>query len=142
MSKRRSNNSLKRKSRNFNPRKLILVVVEGEQTEVNYINSLVRELELPTTKVSVVPSSYGTDPRSVVEYAEDLYKGRIQKNKKANNTKYDEVFCLIDRDWHDLNNYNSAIQKAQACGFKIIRSNPCFEVWLLLHYSQYGSVKP
>lgn len=140
MSKRRSNDSLKRKSRNLTPRNLILVVVEGEQTEVNYFKSLVRELKLPTTKVSVVPSSYGTDPLSVVQYAEDVYKGRIQEEKKVNKTRYDEVFCLIDRDQHDLNNYNSAIKKAQACGFKLIRSIPCFEVWFLLHYC--NSTKP
>jgi len=33
-----------------------------------------------------------------------------------------------------LNNYNSAIQKATACGFKLLRSIPCFEIWFLLHF--------
>jgi hypothetical protein len=134
MPKRRSNDSLKRTSRNFTPRNLILIVVEGKETEVQYLNSFKGELKLPTTKLKIVPSSYGTDPLNVVRYAEDLYKGHIGGEKKANNLKYDEVFCLIDRDQHDLNNYNSAMQKARACGFKLIRSIPCFEVWFLLHF--------
>lgn len=46
---------------------------------------------------------------------------------------YEKVYCVIDRDSHE--NFDNAVMLAsqyQAIG--LIRSHPCFEFWLLLHF--------
>jgi hypothetical protein len=71
MRKGKSTNNLKRSSENKNPRGYFLIVVEGEQTEYNYFESLKRELKLSTTDVKIVPA-YGGDPLEIVTTAYDL----------------------------------------------------------------------
>lgn len=64
-----------------------------------------------------------TDPRGIV------------KNAIRRSAKYDQVICLIDRDTHDLNNFNDALQLEQG-NAKVMAyvSYPCFEFWLLMHF--------
>jgi hypothetical protein len=84
---------------------------------------------LSSANVTVVPSDYGTDPLSVVLYAEDQLKG---------SSDYDRVYCVFDRNGHAT--YGAALQKikdssyAKAGRLIAIPSVPCFEVWVLLHY--------
>jgi hypothetical protein len=48
-------------------------------------------------------------------------------------TKYDEVYCAIDRDSHVC--FDKAINMAQAHEkIKIVPSYPSFEFWILLHF--------
>ena len=84
---------------------------------------------LSSANVTVVPSQYGNDPLSVVNYAEDQLNGPAD---------YDRVYCVFDRNGHST--YNAALQKVRdsehgKTGRLIaIPSVPCFEVWILLHY--------
>ncbi len=112
------------------PRVTVLIVCEGSRTEVNYFNALKQDLRL--TNVTVEPSTTGTDPLSVVDFA-------IEKAKDAakNDKKYDRIYCVFDRDKHDDSRFNDAINKIRARsskGFNGVISVPCFEVWILLHY--------
>ncbi len=130
MSRRgKSNEQLKRTRGKRKPRKLILIVVEGQETEYNYFNDLKAELRLPTTEIKVYSGS-GGDPCQVVEKA-NSYRNQMT-------SKPDEVFCIFDHD-NKPEKYKQAIKKAQDYGFEeSITSIPCFEIWLLLHF-QYTS---
>ncbi|GBF80004.1 RloB domain-containing protein [Aphanothece sacrum] len=65
----RSTESLKRKDSRFrNPRKSILIVVEGEETEYNYFEAFKKELKLSTLDIKVQPSK-NSDLLGVVKYA-------------------------------------------------------------------------
>ncbi len=58
--------------------------------------------------------------------------------------KWEQVYCVFDRDDHQ--SFNNALQKVNALNnkykndlkqpikFTAIQSNPCFELWLLLHF--------
>ena len=48
--------------------------------------------------------------------------------------QYDEVWCVFDVDDHP--GINDAQQMARASGIKLAISNPCFELWLLLHFRE------
>lgn len=63
-----------------------------------------------------------TDPKGIVLHA-------IKQTKK-----FEQIYCVIDRDRHD--NFKAAIQlaKKHAPQIKIIVSYPCYEFWLLLHF--------
>ncbi|ERT06937.1 rloB-like family protein [Lyngbya aestuarii BL J] len=126
MSRRgKSTDKLKRNRGQRKPRKLILIVVEGKETEYNYFNDLKAELRLPTTEIKLHSGS-GGDPCQIVEKA-NSYQNQMT-------SKPDEIFCVFDHD-NKPEKYEQAIKKAQDYGFEdSITSIPCFEIWLLLHF--------
>lgn len=46
---------------------------------------------------------------------------------------YDEVWCVFDVD--DFPDVEEAVAKAKRLNIETAVSNPCFELWLLLHFS-------
>jgi hypothetical protein len=115
-----------------NPR--ILIVCEGLKTEKFYFQGIGQVLRLPSLAFRVVPSDWGTTPEKVVAYGEFLSK----------TDSWDEVYCVFDRDDHQY--YDEALRKAKLLEsslknkeknqvfFQAIPSNPCFELWYLIHY--------
>lgn len=113
----------------------MLIVCEGEKTEVNYFEAIRREKRLPNADIEIVPSDYGTSPLNIVEYAIDRFK-----KSKA----FDRVYAVFDRDDHD--SYHNALAKAEATDKKLkndegtdipfmaVPSVPNFELWVLLHF--------
>jgi hypothetical protein len=125
------------------PYQRILILSEGTKTEPRYLNEIRTELRLSTAHVQVQPGGYGTDPLSLVVYAESLFrKGDRARGIEA--TAFDQVFIVFDRDDHAT--YHPALAKAAALDGKLrnderkhvpvqaIASVPCFEVWLLMHF--------
>ena len=47
----------------------------------------------------------------------------------------DEVWAVFDRDAHP--NFSEAVTLCEQKGVKVARSDPCFELWLILHESNY-----
>ncbi|MDK1494243.1 RloB family protein [Sinorhizobium sp. 7-81] len=113
----------------------MLIVCEGEKTEVNYFEAIRREKRIPNADIEIVPSDYGTSPLNIVEYAIDHFK-----KSKA----FDRVYAVFDRDDHD--SYHNALAKAEATDKKLkndegtatpfmaVPSVPNFELWVLLHF--------
>lgn len=113
----------------------ILIICEGEKTEPLYFEEIREFYRLRTSNVSVTHGAYGTSPLQIVEYALDLC---------LNTKKWEHVYCVFDRDDHE--SFNNALQKISAIDnkykndikqpihFTAIHSNPCFELWLLLHF--------
>lgn len=102
-------------------RPLFLIVCEGKETEPRYFRALLRELRLPRDGI-VGGDTCGTHPCSVVEYAADHRDG-----------DYAGVWCVFDRDEHE--GIPHALERARALGFGVAFSNPCFELWYLLHFA-------
>lgn len=115
MSRGKSTNNLKRRSGNNQPRKNFLIVVEGEETEYNYFNSLKRELRLPTIKIEIV-SANGGDPLVIVNEA-------IKLNNNIKFEKVDQVFCVFDDD-NKPEKYKQALNRAKEynCTPKLLHS--------------------
>jgi hypothetical protein len=113
----------------------ILIVSEGEKTEVNYFEEIRQRYRLSSAHIHVCQSEYGTTPEKVVEYAVDRCLASLE---------WERVYCVIDRDDHDYYEDALASMKAndkkhlndlgQPIQFTAIPSNPSFELWLLLHY--------
>ena len=116
--------SVKRRasSRPAEPR--VLVVCEGQHTEPHYFNALKDHLRLNTL---VVKSTVGVDPRTLVDTATKEARG-----EKHLGERYDFVYCVFDRDSHPQ--FDEASKVAQDRQFRLARSWPCFEYWLLLHF--------
>lgn len=128
--KARKTEELKRRKESREQYDKVLIVCEGEKTEPYYIAALRDHFKLSSANIVIDPNS-DSSPTSVVGYA----KGLISENK---NDPYDRVFCVIDRDRHT--DFDKAI--AQIAGFsskatkmEAIVSTPCFEYWILLHFT-------
>lgn len=130
MSRKRQGHSvadLRRRGPRKEPYDRVLIVCEGEKTEPNYFRELCDHYQLSSANIAVMPGE-GNDPVSIVRTAK-----RRQKEEKRVGEKYDRVFCVFDRDEHA--NYQDGCRLAEAEKFSCTLSNPCFEYWLLLHFS-------
>ena len=59
-------------------------------------------------------------------------EARRQKQvRRRRDPEFDEIWCVFDVDAHP--DVNSAIAEARDAGIGIAVSNPCFELWLVLH---------
>lgn len=116
--------------------KTVLIVCEDEKSSPDYFKKLTRKLELKPVNVEICGKECGSDPKSVVNYAQQ------RKNDAVNSPvrdSYDVVFCVVDVDKHKPDSLNAAIQKARDNDIKLIISNPCFEYWYILHFEKTGS---
>lgn len=113
------------------PYETIQIICEG-QTEFLYFNSLVKFFRLNTANV-IVLTGKGSAPISIVDHGIEIAR---------NTPNIDRIACVFDYDNHE--SYERAISKLKnhkpkRCNkstptYKIITSNPCFEIWLLLHF--------
>lgn len=121
----------------------MLIVCEGEKTEVNYFMAIRRELRIPSADIEVIHSDLGTAPLQIIESAEARF--RVTK-------AFDRVYAVFDRDDHL--SYNNALLKAAALDgrlkndegtrvpFRAIPSVPNFEFWILLHFKDVLAFMP
>lgn len=126
----RSPHSYARREAIREPYDTILIVCEGSKTEPYYFNRLRVIYRLSSANVKVLPAP-GSDPMSVVRCAE----------KELETAGYDRAYCVFDRNGHaNYEQARSAITQSRH-GQKIvaITSVPCFEVWVLLHFTYSAS---
>jgi len=131
MAKSKSADSFNRPKAKKEPAKRYLIVCEGSKTEPNYFKEMRHALRLRTTNIEICGEECGSDPVSVYNYAAKVYDDEVA-------VRYDAVYCVIDRDSHK--NLNRALKLIEARGdkFNAVLSDPCFEVWLLLHHVPYN----
>lgn len=128
----RRNRPLRRTAAIKNPRVRMLVLCEGKVTEPRYLNAFKREFRSQLVDVEVVPEC-GV-PKTLVERAVIMKKGADREARRRGDPylKYDEVWCVFDVDVHP--NLAEAKQQAHDNGLHVAISNPCFELWILLHF--------
>lgn len=112
---------------------LIVIACEGEVTEQRYFNQVVEQCGVlgSQLKIEVLPKREGhqSSPKAVLAQM-DAYR------KEYGIKPSDDLCLVIDRDkqsWGD----DAMAEVAKACGQKgylLAVSNPCFELWLILHY--------
>jgi hypothetical protein len=95
-------------------------VVSGGYTEDAYLRALARHSSNRSIDLTlkICPDS----PARVVEYARRL--------AQHDNESFDEIWCLVDVDEFDI---QSGAARAAQLEVELLVSNPCFELWLLLH---------
>jgi hypothetical protein len=99
----------------------VLVVTGGEKTESRYFSGLRLARRAPITVKCKVDS-----PLNLVKYTaklRDQYRDEFQA-----------VWCVVDVDNFDI---AAAVKEADRVGVNLAVSNPCFELWLLLHHTDH-----
>ena len=124
--KRPAADSLRRRGPRREPYPRILIVCEGEVTERVYFSHLRHAERIPIT----LQIQAGGVPKTLVETAVRSMKEAAQSPDP--NDHFDQVWCVFDVDEHPK--IDDAKQQAANHGIKLVISNPCFDLWILLHY--------
>ena len=134
--KARGTSTTRRRSARRQALERLLIVCEGEKTEPDYFTRLRQEYRLPSADIEIVPAAGGGAAKSIVEEARRRQKKNQKENKKTGEPLYDEIWCIFDsEDPHHNPGIYDAIKDANKHGFHIGLSVPCFEYWILLHYT-------
>lgn len=135
-SRRRAPSPLTRKTETRQPRKTLVIFCEGERTEPVYLEALKRRPE--------VKDVASVDLRIEAEHGmpETLVSSAIKAHDKSADEEgeVDEFWCVFDVEWpRNHPRLREAVQQARGNGINVAISNPCFELWLILHFERHGS---
>ena len=100
----------------------VLVVTNGEVTELSYLEWLRDKVNGPHEKYSVTVKDIPGDPSRVLS--------------KVPTKNYDHVWLVVDQDDHSSKKMQSFIKDCQRKKITAVVSVPCFEVWLNTHYAR------
>lgn len=120
------------------PRKKFIIFCEGQRTEPAYFQALkflLRDtlIEIETTDQNGVPVTLA---QAAAKEAKKLGLNKVRKSGGNSFELGDEIWVVFDIDTHP--NLGDAIQICRDNNIGIGRSNPCFEVWLVLHLADYN----
>jgi RloB-like protein len=110
-------------------RKELLVLVEGDVTEEGYL--LFWRRRFRRLALVEVHEFHGT-PMSLVEKAVELKAAEEREARRGRGPAHDEVWCVFDVDVHP--HLQEAIALASKKEINLAISNPCIELWFLLHF--------
>ncbi len=112
----------------FKPQPKVLVICEDSKSGKKYLEdaSFGLRANVPVKQVRI--EHHSPAPLKIVEHA------------VKQTGKYDDVYCVIDRDTHET--FDEALKLAKTSAkIKIIASYPCYEFWLLLHFIHPNDLK-
>ena len=73
-------------------------------------------------------------PKSLVDHAwQHVQKSRRRRSQE----EFDEIWCVFDRDDHP--DISGTLQTARDRNIRVAFSNPCFELWLVLHVADQSA---
>lgn len=117
---------LNRKEGNRRPRNRVLVVTEGT-TEKQYFSGL---KERRCNVAILVPGSSFTDAENLVRFCvKQIDHYEIDPNDG------DLAICVFDIDNNTYQNLRSAAEIAHEHQITLAVSNPCFELWMAMHFT-------
>lgn len=129
---------LKRRVAVRQPRKTILIFCEGERTEPEYLNAQRHQpwvRDIAAVDLRVQSKRGGLAPRTLVSHAVDAWHKTLSEAAEI-----DEVWCVFDVEWPQNHpGLLDAVELAQRGGVLLAISNPCFELWLVLHFQDCGA---
>jgi hypothetical protein len=112
----------------------IYIFTEGSKTEPKYFREFIQYYKISQAQVKVIGrETTASSPKSVIE-AMDYYK-------KSNPVKTkNDIYCMvIDTDrWGK--NLKEAVDDAHQRRYLVALSNPCFEIWLLMHFQDANTI--
>ena len=115
------------------PKRRFILYCEGKKTEPAYFGAIKRAyrdtlVEVETNPAVGVPY---TIAENAVKLARSLGLDPRSRRKKDSFEENDQVWAVFDKDEHSR--FDEAVALCERGGVHVGRSNPCFELWLILH---------
>ena len=102
-----------------------IIICEGKNSEPLYFAALKQR----STKAITLYGAAGT-PDAIARSAIERKKEVVRVGGWCSGK--DQIWAVFDRDDHE--HLDEAVVTCRDNGISVARSNPCFEVWLVLHY--------
>lgn len=135
--RRRSVPDLKRSSPRREPKRRFILFCEGKNTEPEYFDAVKRACVNALIEVEII-RAVGV-PYTIAERAGERARseGLARNSRRQMNSfeETDQVWAVFDVDEHPR--FNDALLHCKQTGVRVARSNPCFELWLILHEQEY-----
>ncbi len=136
MAKRRTG-KIRRRGTRREPKVRFILFCEGRNTEPAYFSAIEK---VWTGALVSIESRRGvgvpiTIAQEALKFARSEGLARGSRRRRNLFEVWDEVWAVFDRDEHER--YEEAVGVCEANGIGVARSNPCFEVWLILHEQDY-----
>ncbi len=128
---RRRRGRLKRERANRRTPTRIVIVCEGENTERDYFHAIKRRFG----RAAVIAIKVVAGVNSPVNVVKRALRERKYERKEKGLCPGDEFWAVFDRDSED--HYYPAIAFCKDNDICAAYSNPCFELWPILHYQEY-----
>ncbi len=113
-------------------RKRIVVFTEGEKTEVSYLEYWAR---LNKGDINVDISNQHGVPWSLVNWAAS--RRREERRYTGRSRCSTEYWCVFDVNSHSR--VPDSIEMARANDINLAVSNPCIELWFILHFGEQAA---
>ena len=107
-------------------RRVIRVLTEGKITEPSYLTAWARRYR-HSVRLNLPES--GMAPETLVDHATQHMRRR--RRSRRGDQDFDEIWCVFDIDQHP--NVPTSLHNARQSGIEVAVSNPCMELWLVLH---------
>jgi RloB-like protein len=112
----------------------VLVFTEGKQTEPVYLTHWSRAYR---DKIIVTIDAFHGTPLSLVQEAVARRATDLRAARRGGGDAYSEYWCVFDIDEHP--NVARALELAAASGVSVSVTNPCIELWFLLHFQDQNA---
>lgn len=120
-----------KRNEGFRDANLYVIAAEGEKTENQYFEALKLTFRNPKIQIEVLErEDSASSPSRIIELLDEF-----QEN--FNLKEDDELWLLIDRDRWEITELKQISQLCRQKGYHLAFSNPCFELWLLLHVKDF-----
>ncbi|MDU0291384.1 RloB family protein [Saccharothrix longispora] len=109
----------------------VVIFTEGRNSEPDYLNGLRRLPHVAgDVALNVELRPEHSVPLPLVE----------QAVKRAQDPEVDECWCVFDVEWPQNHpNLAEAVALARRHDIRLAVSNPCFELWLILHHRDHSA---
>lgn len=114
--------NLRRRTSKRDQRQTILIDTNGKSTERDYFNALKSMPWLQVGRIVVVFTN-----KAPVEVVRDASKRKVDND-------FDQAWAVCDVDEFDT---EKAVVEARRRNVGLAWSNPCFELWLILHVAEH-----
>ena len=134
---RRKTPRLRRPKHSLEPKQRFVLFCEGVKTEVAYFEAVSRAYS--STLISVEARGGQGVPYTIAEKA--IEQARVlgltphSRRRRDSYEQRDQVWAVFDRDDHPR--FNEAVAYCESQNVGVGRSNPCFELWLILHEQDF-----
>ena len=128
---------LRRRPSRREPKRRFILFCEGKKTEPAYFDAIKRLCSSTLISVEVV-GGVGV-PHTIAKKAVEYVKhelGHGRRRPRSSFEKTDQVWAVFDRDTHPR--FPESIALCKEHGVRVGQSNPCFELWLILHERDYN----
>lgn len=133
MSSLRRFRPLRRRVETKAPKSKIVIYSEGEKTERDYFHAMRRSFHSVVVDIEIIEGA-GV-PLTIAKKAVQAAQSARRQDRRQSYAKRDEFWAVFDRDEHP--NVPEAISRCRDANVGVAFSEPCFELWLILHFQDY-----